>query len=89
MDGVGAVSDRTDTAQSRSSHGRRKIAVTGRELPVKSIKKLFWIHYKLWNADLVRHLIRTRPRARRRPRGRISTFDFEDDDEHDDEDDVN
>jgi hypothetical protein len=50
-------------------------------------KKLFWIHYKLWNADLVRHSIRTRPRARPRPRGRISTFDFED--EYDDEDDVN
>ena len=57
--------------------------------PVGSEKKLFWIHYKLWNADLIRHWIRTRPRARRRPRGRISTIDFEDEYEDDDEDDVN
>jgi hypothetical protein len=48
-----------------------------------------WISYKLRNAGLACYPIRTRPRARRRPRGPISIFEFEDEYENDDEDDVN
>ena len=38
------------------------------------------IRRRLWNADFVRHSIRTRARTRRRPRRCFSAFDFKDDD---------
>ena len=50
-------------------------------------KKLFRTEYRLWNADFVRHSIRTRARTRRRPRRCFRAFDFED--EYDDKDDDN
>ena len=46
------------------------------------------IKNKLWNADGVRYSILTRARIRRRPRRGFSTFDFEDEHEYDDEDDI-